>query len=375
MRKHYNKSAYNADVLFGVLALLTAIFSPVVIWLTVFISAFASFAFAWQLFWSAMLFPVVTGVLGIRALMRAERSKKYLRLFEAEPNVTWFRISQLQLSMNRSLKSLSSDLHTLKKRGYFKTLLFDLERKEIGISSNNEVIVADKAHSAYSRGSNYNADIGSDQLSIYKPVRGLPISAFFAGGSTTLACISFMGAFSLIPGAIAFGLGLWFFPFPWYLAEVVEPSPKIALTGDELVDETLGAIKKTIDEFNERSKKQANSKLRPDLLTSASILEQIAKYISENPDKSKHLRQFTNYYLPTTIELLSSYEELVSKPDQIKGKNILSAITKIEDTIANMPDVLKKEYDELFADKALDISAEISVMSNIVDNMQFTIDD
>jgi hypothetical protein len=109
-----------------------------------------------------------------------------------------------------------------------------------------------------------------------------------------------------------------------------------------------------------------SDKIREPLGVILGTLDQISEYITDNPDKAKNLRHFANYYLPTTVDLLKNYEELEAKPDSLKGENISEAMAKIEGHTADMIGVFKREYDGLFADRVMDISAEVGVMQSII---------
>ena len=95
-----------------------------------------------------------------------------------------------------------------------------------------------------------------------------------------------------------------------------------------------------------------------------SVLGEIYDYVTENPGKLKSLREFTNYYLPTAVRFLKTYEELNAKSE--KGKNILSTLAKIEDIITDITVVFKNVYDNLYSDEVMDINAEISVMRSVI---------
>ena len=66
------------------------------------------------------------------------------------------------------------------------------------------------------------------------------------------------------------------------------------------------------------------------------------------------------YYLPMTIKLLNSYEELDRQP--VQGDNIETSKKEIEGTLDTLNAAFAKLLDNLFQDTAWDVSSDISVL-------------
>lgn len=71
-----------------------------------------------------------------------------------------------------------------------------------------------------------------------------------------------------------------------------------------------------------------------------------------------------NYYLPTTIRLLASYDKLSRQ--RVKGENIQKTMFEIEGMMETIAAAFEKQLDSLFGDDAMDIAADISVMESIL---------
>ena len=65
----------------------------------------------------------------------------------------------------------------------------------------------------------------------------------------------------------------------------------------------------------------------------------IFAYIAENPEKAPQIRRFMNYYLPTTIRLLASYDKLSRQ--RVKGENIQKTMFEIEGMMGRLRPHLK----------------------------------
>ena len=83
-----------------------------------------------------------------------------------------------------------------------------------------------------------------------------------------------------------------------------------------------------------------------------------------HPDKLPQISKFLNYYLPTTLKLLNTYDRMGSQG--VTGENISTTMDKVEDTLAMVVTAFHKQLDTLFEGEALDVSADIKVMENLM---------
>lgn len=90
----------------------------------------------------------------------------------------------------------------------------------------------------------------------------------------------------------------------------------------------------------------------------------IFTHVAEHPQKLPQIRRFLNYYLPTTLKLLNAYDRMDSAG--VAGANIDGTMGKIESMLDTVTAAYDKQLDALFADEALDISAEITVMEQML---------
>ena len=363
--KNYNKKAKIADWIFGgTVMTVTLLVVPLVFGFMALWDGFSSVAqtgfFAGaeafgQRFLFGVIFAGTWSTIGFLALARTERFSRYARIFGMYPRV---KISQIEKEMNKPLKSVSADLNAMKSLGYFPNMSFDLVHKEVVFSENTQPL----------------PQIGDEALTVFEEKRGFPFFSIIAAGVTAGA---FSPARTDIPAlilAVLFGIGafflvLKFFPAPVSFVRVARQSSranskKPTATGNADLDSTLTAIYENKSELVRLSQSIASSKIRTPLKEILRVLDEIAGQIKESPDKVKCLRQFVNYYLPTTVSFLQTYEELETKPD--KGENINAALKKIEDVAASMIDVFKREYDDLFSDIEMDVSAEVAVMQALI---------
>ena len=94
------------------------------------------------------------------------------------------------------------------------------------------------------------------------------------------------------------------------------------------------------------------------------ISEKIFQYVEENPAKVEEIRRLKNYYLPTMLKLVRTYEKL--EDSDVSGANQKKIRTEIEDTLDTMNTALETMYDDLYSAEAMDVSADISVLKTIL---------
>ena len=90
----------------------------------------------------------------------------------------------------------------------------------------------------------------------------------------------------------------------------------------------------------------------------------IYAYVKDHPAKLPQIRKFMSYYLPTTIKLLRSYDELSRQG--VYGENISGTMEKVEGMLGTIVLAFEKQLDSLFGDQALDISTDITVLENMM---------
>ncbi|RGU05350.1 hypothetical protein DWW99_01440 [[Clostridium] leptum] len=141
------------------------------------------------------------------------------------------------------------------------------------------------------------------------------------------------------------------------------PEKKVE-TGDREIDQLI------IDGQNYLKKMQEADIAIEDETVSEQIrkLEEISKkifeFVAENPKKAPQIRKFMNYYLPTTLKLLSSYDKL--EDTGITGTNISETMLSIERMMNTIVMAFEKQLDHLFADEAMDISTDITVLEGML---------
>ena len=117
--------------------------------------------------------------------------------------------------------------------------------------------------------------------------------------------------------------------------------------------------------------KDINSRIKDPVLTlkinrMESLAASIFDAVTAKPKKASDIKRFMNYYLPTSIKLLETYDKLSRSGSS--GENVTSTLRSVENSMDMIVSAFEKQLDHLYADVALDISTDIDVLETILEN-------
>ena len=127
-------------------------------------------------------------------------------------------------------------------------------------------------------------------------------------------------------------------------------------------------IVKTGDEYVGKIRKSNIKTTCPEIAGKISrievLLERIFSRVREEPETATDTRRLMDYYLPTTVKLIEAYQELDKQP--VQGENIKASKKEIESTLDTLNLAFEKMLDSMFKSKAIDVSADISVLNTLL---------
>lgn len=151
-----------------------------------------------------------------------------------------------------------------------------------------------------------------------------------------------------------------------------EPAPetkvaadeKASRTGDPEADRLIAEGEKYLQELAVADIRIDNESVSASIRRMEVACRSIFSYIEEHPAKAGQIRKFINYYLPTTMKLLNTYDRLTRQG--VQGENISSTMFDIEAMMQTIASAFEKQLDNLFENEALDISTDISVLETML---------
>jgi hypothetical protein len=105
---------------------------------------------------------------------------------------------------------------------------------------------------------------------------------------------------------------------------------------------------------------EVSQKIRRIEAVTSSIFDQV----KQNPEKLDQIHTFMNYYLPTTLKLLSAYAQL--EKQTVAGENIRTSKERIEKMLSQLVFAFEQQLDQMFEADALDISSDIKVLERMM---------
>lgn len=166
--------------------------------------------------------------------------------------------------------------------------------------------------------------------------------------------------------AAALSVGVFFLAkklFPGRRTLVKIPEEPVH-TGDEELDKLITDGKKYVEQMRLANIAIEDETISRQIERLEVVTQKIFDYIAAHPEKSPRIRKFMNYYLPTTLKLLNSYDRLNSQG--VEGDNISATMHEIEGMMNTIVMAFEKQLDNLFEDEAMDIATDITVLEGML---------
>ena len=140
--------------------------------------------------------------------------------------------------------------------------------------------------------------------------------------------------------------------------------PREETTGDPEVDKMLKDGALAIAEMKRLDDNIADPGISADIVRLEQVCQKIFDEVKRDPKKLPQIRRFMDYYLPTTLKLLNSYDRMSGTG--VSGENIDSTLAKVEGMMRTVVAAFEKQLDSLYGAEALDISTDITVLETMM---------
>ncbi|HSK67654.1 MAG TPA: 5-bromo-4-chloroindolyl phosphate hydrolysis family protein [Candidatus Limnocylindria bacterium] len=201
------------------------------------------------------------------------------------------------------------------------------------------------------------------------PGSGLFAGLLAAGGTLMLYSVFFnfhRGIHYLIGGALAALVGrVAYIMFSGLDTSKKAPSVEdLPVTGNEAVDRLVKRGQEMLAQIRHENE------LIPDPVLSARIDElegitgRIFRTVIEQPGKAPQIRRFMDYYLPTTLKMLTGYRKLTERG--VTGESARETKARIEQAMQVVLGAFKKQLETLYQNDMLDISTDIDVLETML---------
>lgn len=148
--------------------------------------------------------------------------------------------------------------------------------------------------------------------------------------------------------------------FPNRVQIVPDEQPPVREPEDPLLQERQRAL----SELRRLNDNIQDEKISAQISHMEEVTGKIFDIVAGQPAKLPQIRRFLNYYLPTTLKLLNAYDRMGSAG--VEGANIDGTMGRIDAMMDKVVQAFDKQLDALFADEALDISTDITVLEQML---------
>ena len=145
-----------------------------------------------------------------------------------------------------------------------------------------------------------------------------------------------------------------------YIEVPIEPER----SGDEKIDAMLEEGEKAVEEMRGLRNSIQGEAVSQKLDEIIFVIDRIFKKLLQDPGAYNRVKRFADFYLPTTIKLLHTYDRFGQSGSS--GENVSGTMAQIETALDTILDSYKKFFDSLFESKALDIETDIKVLESIL---------
>lgn len=147
-------------------------------------------------------------------------------------------------------------------------------------------------------------------------------------------------------------------------APKAEEKPKEETTGNAELDKMLKDGRMAIAEMKRLDDNIADPGISADIVRLEQVSSKIFEEVKRDPKKLPKIRRFMDYYLPTTLKLLNSYDRMSAAG--VSGENIDTTLAKVEGMMRTIVAAFEKQLDSLYGADALDISTDITVLETMM---------
>ena len=141
-----------------------------------------------------------------------------------------------------------------------------------------------------------------------------------------------------------------------------EEKPKS--TGNPEIDALIKERDRAVSEMRRLNDAIEDEKISAQIDHLEMVTKKIIDQVVAQPKKLSQIRKFMNYYLPTTLKILNAYDRMDSAG--IAGENITATKQKVEGMMDTIAKAFDKQLDALYGEEALDISTDITVMEQML---------
>ena len=144
-------------------------------------------------------------------------------------------------------------------------------------------------------------------------------------------------------------------------APAQQPIPK---TGNSAVDTLVQKGQEMLAQIREENDLIPDADLSAQMEQLDDVANRIFRTVADQPQKAPQIRRFMDYYLPTTLKMLTSYRKMDER--KVSGQNAEATRAQIRKAMDVVLKAFDKQLDTMYQDDMLDISTDIDVLETML---------
>ena len=145
-------------------------------------------------------------------------------------------------------------------------------------------------------------------------------------------------------------------------AAAVPPQPEKAETGDAPLN--LDTARRFAAVLEKEQQLMQDAQAREELVAMHKTTIAICDWLEAHPESQPKTRRFAEYYIPTTLKLLHTYNDVQGQ----QGENAETIRRDIAGILHTLNQAYENLYNNLLSDVAMDISSEIAALQGMLAN-------
>ena len=141
-----------------------------------------------------------------------------------------------------------------------------------------------------------------------------------------------------------------------------QPQPETAETGDAPLN--LDTVRRFAAVLEKEQQLMQDAQAREELAKMHKTTTAICDWLEAHPESQPKTRRFAEYYIPTTLKLLHTYNDVQGQ----QGENAETIRRDIAGILHTLNQAYSNLYDNLLSDVALDVSSEIAALQGMMAN-------
>ena len=141
-----------------------------------------------------------------------------------------------------------------------------------------------------------------------------------------------------------------------------QPQPEKEETGDALLN--LATARRFAAVLEKEQQLMQHAQAREELAAMHKTTTAICDWLEAHPESQPKTRRFAEYYIPTTLKLLHTYNDVQGQ----QGENAETIRRDIAGILHTLNQAYENLYNNLLSDVAMDISSEIAALQGMLAN-------